>query len=176
MADYVKDAVLETVLFAAQKHARQTRKMNGEPYICHPIRVGQRLMKSEFATTPALKAAILHDVLEDTNTTVAELEEKFGVEVTRLVQELTNDKALLERYGKTEYLRTKLLRLTPTALAIKLCDRYDNIHDLPPAAVENKWACDYAQQTYIILKGLPEDKLVKAIRVRLGELGYLQLE
>jgi len=168
------------LLFAVNKHANQTRKLNGEPYVCHPIRVAMLLSsKIDPSFSAPYQAAVLHDVLEDTNTTFEELEANFGREVAMLVRELTNDKLAIAGLGKTEYLRTKMRQLSEKALSIKLCDRYDNINDLPPAHTQNEWANNYAQQTYVILKDLAfftesQCFLNVEIKERLRELGYIQ--
>jgi len=64
-------------------------------------------------------------------------------------------------------------------MSIKLCDRYDNINDLPPAHTQNEWANNYAQQTYVILQDLAlftesQCFLNVEIKERLRELGYIQ--
>jgi guanosine-3',5'-bis(diphosphate) 3'-pyrophosphohydrolase len=176
----MNEAFVQAVLFAVKKHANQTRKLNGEPYVCHPIRVAMLLFNriGPLFSAP-YQAAVLHDVLEDTDTTFEELEATFGREVAMLVRELTNDKLEIARLGKTEYLRVKMIQLSENALSIKLCDRYDNINDLPPAHTQNEWANNYAQQTYVILKDLAfftelQCFLNVAIKERLRELGYIQ--
>jgi len=175
----MNEAFMRALLFAVKKHANQTRKLNGEPYVCHPIRVAMLLSsKIDPSFSPPYQAAVLHDVLEDTDTTFEELEAIFGREVAMLVRELTNDKLEIARLGKTEYLRTKMIQLSENALSIKLCDRYDNINDLPPAHTQNEWANNYARQTYAILQ-IPlfreaHSFLVEEIKARLRELGYIQ--
>src|SRR6266403_2155928 len=89
-------AMLAALRFAAQKHSRQRRKdSDATPYINHPIAVAEVLARVGGVTDLAtLQAAILHDTIEDTQTTPQELDEQFGQDVRLLVQELTDDKSL----------------------------------------------------------------------------------
>lgn len=125
--------VLEAINFSNARHAGQVRKGSGDPYITHPIAVSYILaaFKQSKNLIALICAAILHDVLEDTKTTYAELVEKFGVLVASLVQELTDDPVEKARLGKLEYQKRKLLKLTSYALVLKLCDRLHNVSDQP---------------------------------------------
>jgi (p)ppGpp synthase/HD superfamily hydrolase len=78
-------------VFATAAHAAvgQTRKYTGEPYVVHPIEVSE-LVASVGGTEAMVAAALLHDVLEDTEVTVDVLEEQFGSEVADLVLWLTD--------------------------------------------------------------------------------------
>ena len=78
-------------VFATAAHAAvgQTRKYTGEPYVVHPIEVSE-LVASVGGTEAMVAAALLHDVLEDTEVTVDVLEELFGSEVADLVLWLTD--------------------------------------------------------------------------------------
>src|SRR5262245_60768494 len=76
-------ALLSALHFAAQRHSRQRRKdSEASPYINHPIAVAELMARVGGITDLAtLRAAILHDTVEDTQTTPAELEQRFGPEV-----------------------------------------------------------------------------------------------
>ena len=78
-------------VFATAAHAAvgQTRKYTGEPYVVHPIEVSE-LVASVNGTEAMVAAALLHDVLEDTEVTVDLLEEQFGSKVADLVLWLTD--------------------------------------------------------------------------------------
>jgi (p)ppGpp synthase/HD superfamily hydrolase len=88
--------ILSALHFAAEKHRDQRRKgAEASPYINHPIEVAEVIARRGGVTDPVvLQAAILHDTLEDTRTTHAELESVFGREVADVVLEVTDDKAL----------------------------------------------------------------------------------
>ena len=85
--------LLQAVGFAAHKHRDQRRKdKDASPYINHPIEVAKVLATMGGVTDlSALIAAVLHDTVEDTNTTFPELEKLFGKEVRLLVEEMTDD-------------------------------------------------------------------------------------
>lgn len=90
---YEVNEILLAIDFALKAHAKkkQMRAYLDLPYIVHPMEVVRELI-SLGADMPSLLAGALHDVLEDTDVTPDELRQRFGEEVTRLVQEVTNPK------------------------------------------------------------------------------------
>ena len=84
--------IAEAIAFATEKHAEQKRKGSGLPYIVHPMEVWQILRNNNCSCNVQI-AGILHDTLEDTDTTPAEIEQKFGAEVLALVQTESEDKS-----------------------------------------------------------------------------------
>src|SRR5262249_2396266 len=88
--------ILQALHFAASKHRDQRRKgAEASPYINHPIEVAELLARVGAVTDiVTLQAAILHDTLEDTQTSAAELNAVFGPEVREVVAEITDDKQL----------------------------------------------------------------------------------
>ena len=130
-------ALLEALHFAATKHRDQRRKDVAEsPYINHPIRVAQ-LLASEGGVTDlvTLQGAILHDTVEDTETTPEELEAVFGPEVQQVVAEVTDDKSLPK--GDRKRLQIEHApHLSHRAQQIKIADKTANVEDIttsPPA-------------------------------------------
>ncbi len=92
VSTYIEDEEQISVIkkaydFATGKHAGQLRK-SGEPYIIHPLNVALILSKI-YADYETISAALLHDVLEDCDCTVEEMEDKFGINITRLVTGVT---------------------------------------------------------------------------------------
>lgn len=132
------------IAFAIKKHEGQVRKFSGLPYVVHPINVARRVAQLG-GTNAQIVAAYLHDVLEDTDATEDELRTEFGNEVTDLVLEVTNDKVMMEKMGKTDYLVAKTAEMSPEAYMIKVLDREDNVRDLDKASPE--FAVKYAQST-----------------------------
>ncbi len=105
--------------FAAKKHLGQKRN-NGEPYFTHPMRV------SWMCRTDLQKnAALLHDVLEDTNTTFVELVENFGMEIAYVVDLLTHKK------GESHYDYITRVLTDENAIRVKIADICDNMNDNP---------------------------------------------
>lgn len=114
----------QAIYFATERHAGQFRKATDTPFIVHPMEVMTILagMKSD---TDLLIAGILHDTVEDTETTLEEIEALFGVEVARLVAEHSEDKNLSwEERKEIEYRDTcdASLRLKKLVLADKLAN------------------------------------------------------
>ncbi|WP_345353375.1 HD domain-containing protein [Rhodococcus olei] len=100
---------------AAAAHVGQVDKA-GQPYITHPARVAARVAGDE----NAVAAAWLHDVVEDTAVTLADLEESFPAEVTTAVDALTR------RRGEAPADYYARVRTVPLALTVKLADMADN--------------------------------------------------
>lgn len=125
--------VLKALRFGIDRHQGQSRKFSGLPYITHPLSVSYVLAhyKQSEKLNELLAAAILHDILEDTDTNFEELAEMFSPLVASLVLELTSDKHVIKKIGKLEYLKKKLVGISSYALVIKLADRLDNISDSP---------------------------------------------
>ena len=80
----------KAIIFAAKAHKNQTRKGTDIPYITHPFAVGMILQKA-LCSEEVIAAGILHDTLEDTETTFKDLAETFGVRVANLVQAASED-------------------------------------------------------------------------------------
>lgn len=124
---------LESALvFAEKKHDGQCRA-GGTPYVVHPVRVSEivrEVEKNSKERDILVAAALLHDTLEDTDTSYKEIEENFGRMAAGLVAELTSSPYACDVFGKTAYLSQHMCFMTPHALTIKLADRLDNISDM----------------------------------------------
>ncbi|KAH8419101.1 hypothetical protein KR222_005104 [Zaprionus bogoriensis] len=122
---------LEALQFAARKHRDQRRKDSHKtPYVNHLINVCTILsVEAGVKDEAVLMAAVLHDVVEDTDTTLAELEEQFGVDVSGLVREVTDDKSLAKEKRKSLQIENAA-KTTRRAKLIKLADKLDNLRDL----------------------------------------------
>lgn len=121
-------ALLSALHFAADKHRDQRRKgAEASPYINHPIEVAELLARVGGVTdTVTLQAAILHDTLEDTETTRDELATAFGPEVLSVVEEVTDDKSL----PKVERKRLQIEHtssLSERAKMVKIGDKIANV-------------------------------------------------
>ena len=123
--------------FAKCKHdeIHQVRKGTGVPYFVHPKGVAFIVMKNG-GNTDQIKAALLHDTLEDTHTSDEEIRVCFGEHVQSLVRELTNQRYKIEEIGKEAYMTDKLMHLSNEALLVKLADMLYNISDNPTEAQE----------------------------------------
>ncbi len=120
-------------VFAAQAHKGQTRR-SGEPYLSHPLEVASMLADMRLDNT-TLVAGLLHDVLEDTDITAADLRENFGPEVADLVEGVTKISRVQEtspEVRQAETIRKIILAMTDDlrVIFIKLADRIHNLKTL----------------------------------------------
>lgn len=150
--------LLSTLNFAALKHINQRRKNSEKsPYINHPISVANRISQcGKIDNVEILQAAILHDTVEDTNTSFEELEQLFGSSVTNIVREVTDDKKLpkIER-KKLQIEHAKVASYG--AKIVKLSDKLDNLSDLaknPPVSWNSDEIIGYFCWCYLVVENL----------------------
>lgn len=129
--------VFRALAFASAKHRDQRRKdVEASPYINHPIALANLLVNVGGIDDPVtLCAAILHDTIEDTQTTAEELRAEFGDEITDVVLEVTDDKSLPSRARKAAQVE-HAPHVSERAKLVKLADKISNLTDLaesPPA-------------------------------------------
>ena len=123
--------------FAAHKHKDQRRKdADASPYINHPIALANVLANEGGVNDViVLCAAVLHDTIEDTETTAEELAKAFGPEVTAIVLEVTDDKTLDKDARKQRQIE-HAPHISKEAKLVKLADKICNLRDIlasPPA-------------------------------------------
>lgn len=151
------------ITFATVKHQGQFRKSRAEiPYIIHPLRVANHLFEiGQIRSINILLAALLHDTLEDTNTTPNEIEHAFGKRVLYTVQEVTNTDKQLQI--------DKAPHLSFDAQLVKIADRLDNIRDLQLYTPVN-WSAEkltnYCQWGQKLLHVLPHVNLALNIALQ----------
>jgi len=123
--------LLEAIDFAALKHRHQRRKDADQmPYINHPIAVAKLLAVEGGIDDPeVLIAAVLHDVLEDTDTEPEEIEALFGPKVCELVLEVTDDKKLPKQRRKHLQIQHAATS-SEQAKLVKLADKICNLRDM----------------------------------------------
>jgi guanosine-3',5'-bis(diphosphate) 3'-pyrophosphohydrolase len=130
------ELVLQAAAFAAEKHRNQRRKdEEASPYINHPIQLAYVLVQSNIEDPVVLAAALLHDTVEDTNTTLEELQIVFGFEIANIVAECSDDKSLAKQERKQAQI-DHAATISHKAKLVKLADKIANVNDLndaPPA-------------------------------------------
>lgn len=129
--------LLRAAIFAAHKHREQRRKdADATPYINHPLAVAAVLAEEGGVRDPELlAAALLHDTLEDTETSCEELRGRFGERIAGVVAEVTDTKFLRKRARKRLQL-ARAGRASREAQQIKIADKLCNLRDIlamPPA-------------------------------------------
>jgi GTP diphosphokinase / guanosine-3',5'-bis(diphosphate) 3'-diphosphatase len=152
--------ILRALAFAARKHSDQRRKgAKASPYINHPIALATVLCnEGGVSDVRVICAALLHDTIEDTQTTLQELEEHFGVEIRNVVAEVSDDKSL----PKAERKRLQIEHAAHSsreAKLVKLADKICNMRDLvddPPEKwdlKEQKEYFDWAKRVVDQIRG-----------------------
>ena len=163
--------------FATSAHQGQMRK-SGEPFVHHPIEVALILAELHMDTA-TLKAALLHDTVEDSDVTIAEVREQFGDEVAELVDGVT-------KLGKIEFeslseaqsnnLRKMLIAMAKDirVILIKLADRLHNMRTL--SALPEERRLDKARETMEIYAPLAHRLGISSIKWELEDLAFYYLE
>jgi (p)ppGpp synthase/HD superfamily hydrolase len=150
--------ILQAARFAAVKHTDQKRKGNdAAPYINHPLEVANLLAKiGKVEDTDVLSAAILHDTVEDTETTKEEISELFGENVAKMVMEVTDDKSLPKAERKQLQIE-HAPHLSDGAKQVKLGDKISNIRDVlenPPDGWSDERRREYIEWGEKVVAGL----------------------
>ncbi|XP_002740112.1 guanosine-3',5'-bis(diphosphate) 3'-pyrophosphohydrolase MESH1-like [Saccoglossus kowalevskii] len=141
-------ALVECMHFAAIKHTDQRRKDPMKtPYINHPIGVARILSKEAgIKNLHILQAALLHDTVEDTDTSFDEIEKQFGAEVRHIVAEVTDDKSLPKMERKRKQIE-HAPHISREAKLVKLADKLYNLRDLKRVAPES-WTPERVQDYF----------------------------
>jgi guanosine-3',5'-bis(diphosphate) 3'-pyrophosphohydrolase len=174
--------LLQALRFSAHKHQDQRRKdKDASPYINHLIEVAELMANvGDVGELPTLFAAVLHDTVEDTDTTLSELEAVFGLEVRALVEEVTDDKSLPKEVRKRLQIE-HAPRLSPRAKQIKIADKICNVRDVthtPPPHWSLERRREYLQWAEKVVAGCRGsnadlehrfEEVMRAGRFKLGE-------
>ena len=181
LCDYLSDPDLELVTrayrFAARSHAGQLRA-SGEPYITHPLEVANILTAMKMDTA-SIAAAILHDVVEDTDTTLEDIQASFGEDVAQLVDSLTKisrikfrskQERLAENFRKMVVAMAKDLRV----ILIKLADRLHNMRTISVLSPAKRMRI--AQETLDIYAPLATRLGIYGIKSELEDLCFRQVK
>jgi GTP diphosphokinase / guanosine-3',5'-bis(diphosphate) 3'-diphosphatase len=149
--------VLAAAAFAARKHRDQRRKdADASPYINHPIALADTLANEAALHDPiTLAAALLHDTVEDTDTSILELTAAFGQHIARIVGEVTDDQSL----SKAERKRLQIehaATLSPQAKLVKLADKICNLRDMNGAPPAN-WPLERRQEYFDWAKSVVDE-------------------
>jgi guanosine-3',5'-bis(diphosphate) 3'-pyrophosphohydrolase len=151
-------AIFASLSFAAERHRDHRRKGSDEsPYVNHLIAVAEILLTTgAVSDSDVIKAGILHDTLEDTETTAEELEKHFGARVRTIVEEVTDDKTLLKEERKRLQIE-HAPHISREAKLVKLADKISNVTDIglfPPAGWPDDRRLDYIVWAENVVAGL----------------------
>jgi len=174
-SDQVKE-IYRAYLFGAQAHEGQHRA-SGEPYIHHPIEVA-RILAQMRLDCETIVAAILHDVIEDTETVKGQIAEEFGAEVADLVDgvsKLTQISFKSKAEFQAENFRKMLLAMARDirVILVKLADRLHNMRTLSALPPEKRR--QIARETLEIYAPIANRLGLNSIRQELEDLGFQSL-
>ena len=168
--------VQDAFVFACEHHAAQRRK-SGEDFIVHPVGVA-RICASMRLDTETLCAALLHDTVEDTSASIEEVRERFGEEISGVVDGLTkltgitfqsHDEAQAENYRKMVVAMATDVRV----ILIKLADRLHNMRTID--AMPKQKQMEKARETLEIYAPLAHRLGIHAIKWELEDLAFATL-
>lgn len=159
--DNPNDALSEfvkAVAFAAEKHRHQRRKdAQASPYINHPIALADVLSNEAGVNDiTVLCAAVLHDTIEDTETTAEELETIFGAKIASVVLEVSDDKSLNKSERKQNQI-DHAPHISDEAKLVKLADKICNLRDIlshPPAGWPSNRKQEYFDWANNVIDGV----------------------
>lgn len=153
--------LVKALTFAANKHRNQRRKnIDAFPYINHPISLVNILCNEvQITDINVICSALLHDTVEDTETTAEELTLEFGQVISDIVMEVTDDQAIVVRQKRKQLQIEHAPHISDSAKLLKLADKISNLRDLtkdPPATwslERRREYFDWAKQVIDQLRG-----------------------
>ena len=117
--------------FASARHANQSREIDRASFIAHPIEVGW-LLRADGQPDEVIAAGLLHDVLEKTGTTPAELQRRFGARVAGLVESVSDDPSIDDYELRKRELRDRVAQADSDTVAIFAADKVSKVRELTP--------------------------------------------
>ena len=173
LSDHADKKQIRKAFDLALESHKGMRRKSGEPYIYHPIAVAQ-IAVSEIGLGPtAVVCALLHDVVEDTEITLDDIKQMFGVKVASIIDGLTKISGVFDQTSslQAENFRKMLLTLSEDVrvILIKLADRLHNMRTLDSMAGEKQ--LKIASETLYLYAPLAHRLGLNAIKTELEDLG-----
>lgn len=167
------EAIRKAYVFAAALHAGQTR-LSGEPYLSHPLAVADTLASLRLDDA-SIVAGLLHDTVEDTHTTIEQVDEEFGEEVADIVDGVTKISLITfdsKEEQQAENIRKMILAMSEDirVLIVKLADRLHNMRTLDFQKPEKR--VRIAQETMDIYAPLANRLGLHRIKLELEDLSF----
>ncbi len=168
------DIITKAFNFAKQAH-KGVRRLSGEPYIMHPIAVAQIAAEEVGLGSTSISAALLHDVVEDTDYTVEDIENIFGAKVAQIVDGLTKISGGIfgdQASAQAENFKKLLLTMSDDirVILIKICDRLHNMRTLASQPANKKYKI--AGETIYIYAPLANRLGLYKIKTELEDLSF----
>ena len=157
--------LIKALAFAADKHRKQRRKnVEASPYINHPISLADILCNEAHVTdVNVICGALLHDTVEDTETTEEELTIEFGQQISNIVMDVTDDKSIEDKQRRKQLQIEHAAHISDQAKLVKLADKISNLRDVandPPADWDlerRREYFDWAKRVIDQLRGVHPD-------------------
>jgi (p)ppGpp synthase/HD superfamily hydrolase len=129
--DFVERSPLtrDALAFAASCHEGQTRELNDIPFVTHPVEVACLLHEAGYSDE-VVAAGVLHDVLEETNAELGDLEDRFGPDVAGLVAAVSDDPSIKDDAERKAALRDQVARAGDRAAAVFAADKVSKAREL----------------------------------------------
>ena len=167
------------VEFARERHAGQRRRADDAPFVLHPIEAASILERSGYPDH-VVAAAVLHDVLEDTEAERPELEERFGPEVAELVATVSDDPSITDPEAQKDDVRERVRRAGGYAQAVYAADKISKVRELR-TMMARSLADDslavrrerYRKALRMLEETIPGSRLVELLRFELETLDAL---
>ena len=167
------------VEFARERHAGQRRRADDAPFVLHPIEAASILERSGYPDH-VVAAALLHDVLEDTEAERPELEERFGPEVAELVATVSDDPSITDPEAQKDDVRERVRRAGGYAQAVYAADKISKVRELR-TMMARSLADDslavrrerYRKALRMLEETIPGSRLVELLRFELETLDAL---
>ena len=168
------DIITKAFNFARQAH-KGVRRLSGEPYILHPIAVAQIACEEMGLGATSISAALLHDVVEDTDYTVEDIENIFGSKIAQIVDGLTKISGGIfgeQASAQAENFKKLLLTMSDDirVILIKICDRLHNMRTLASQPANKQYKI--AGETLYIYAPLANRLGLNKIKTELEDLSF----
>jgi (p)ppGpp synthase/HD superfamily hydrolase len=165
--------------FAAHVHAGQQRSGDRAAFVAHPMEVAGMLDRAHYPDH-VVAAAVLHDVLENTDENVEDLEARFGHEVAELVAIVSDDESIEDEDARKAELRERVRRAGGDAAAVYAADKVAKVREIRAALVagvpwdelERKFA-RHRESLAMLEKTIPGSRLVEVLRYEIEALSEL---
>jgi (p)ppGpp synthase/HD superfamily hydrolase len=165
--------------WAVERHAGQRREADGAAFVMHPIEVAA-LVDSSHYPDHVVAAAVLHDLLENTDVTVQEIEARFGTEVAELVETVSDDPNLRDEDDRKADLRERVRRAGGYAAVVYTADKVSKVREIRMALAAGTSRADvedklrrHHESLEMLEATIPGGRLVELLRFELETLDEL---
>lgn len=170
--------------FAREAHEQQRRESDAAQFIVHPLEVGSLLYNTGHPD-PVVAAGILHDTVEDSGSTVKDVQADFGSEVARVVGAMTEDPSIEDFHERKAALRDQIASFGPEATAVYAADKVTKVRELRSRATRGENVLDpgnssaqdklehYLASLSMLEQVTPQHPLVRQLRFELETLWAL---